>query len=73
MEYVENDLRYVKLRLISEWKEYCFWYSNVFFFYYVFFLLIVDYFLDGCEEKFFGIEGEVRKWLFVFYGFVCKF
>lgn len=53
VEYVVDDLRYVKLRVIREWKDYCFCYENVFYFYYLFLLFQVDNLMNGFEEKYF--------------------
>lgn len=32
VEYLEDDLKFVKFWLIKEWKEYCLCYKNVFYF-----------------------------------------
>lgn len=64
VEYLEDDLKYVKLRLIDEFKEYDLWFKNVFYFYYLYLFFDVDYFM---------VNDEKGVWLNDVYGLVCKF
>lgn len=71
VEYLEDDLKYVKLRLFDEFKEYDLWFKNVFYFYYLYLFFDVDYFMVGCVWIY--VNGEKGVWLNDVYGLVCKF
>lgn len=72
VEHADNDPRYARLRLTSEWKEDRPRYKNVSFLHHAFLLPMADHPLSGREEKSFGTEGEVRKWSFALHGPVRK-
>ena len=72
VEHAENDPRYAKLRLTSEWKKYRPRYNNVSFLHHAFHLPNADHPFCGREGKSFGTEEEARKWSAALHGPVRK-
>ena len=72
VEHADNDPRYAKLRLTSEWKDHRPRYKNASFLHHAFLLPTAGHPLDGLEGTSFGTEGRVQTWSFALHGPVRK-